>query len=112
MSDILYDAFHLGGSCGYSQITVLDGTLKYNDETLAWHGDSPDYFYVQLPRINAQIMRVVRRIAPRLRKSFMFEEGSLYKIYKTGAVYKIYKIHRDGTMESSDSTFEDMVGVL
>lgn len=116
MSDILYDAFHLGGGgfCDAStQILVLGGTLRYNDEVLAWHdGDSKDYFYVQLPRIDAQITHIIRRIMPELRKNFWFEEGTLYKVYKTGTVYQIYKIHRDGTIESSDSTFEDMAGVL
>ncbi len=112
MSDVMYDVFHLGGG-GYcdahTEIVVLDGTLKYNDEILAWHGESPGYFYVQLPRIDEKMTRILRRIMPEHLKNYQFEEGTLYKIYKTGTVYKIY---RDGTMESSDSTFEDMVGVL
>ena len=108
----MYDAFHLGrgGYCDASaQTCVIDGVLRYDDETLAWHGDSPDYFYLQLPKINEQITRIVRRIMPESCKNFMFEAETLYKIYKHGAAYKI---HKDGIIESPDSTFEDMVGVL
>lgn len=112
MSDILYDAFHLGdgGYCdAHTEIVVLDGRLSYKDETLAWHGDSPDYFYVQLPKINPYIMRILRRIMPEPCKNFLFEEGALYKVYKRGAVYRV---DRSGTVEISNSTFADMAGVL
>lgn len=115
MSDKMYDTFHAesGGFCdAFAKILVIDGVLQYNDETLAWHGESPDYFYVQLPRIDEQITRIVRRIMPESCKNFLFEAGILYKVYKYGAAYRIYKIHRDGIVESPDSTFEDMVGVL
>ena len=102
MSDAVYTVFHEGGGyCNSSEhVWVSDRTLKYNDEVIAWHDGNPGYFYVQIPKVNAQIMRVLRKIMPESCKSFMFTEGTIYKIYLSG------------TIESSDLTFGDMNGIF
>lgn len=101
-SNVIYVIFHDGGGyCNSSEtIWISDGTLKYNGEVIAWHDDSRDYFYVQLQKIDAVVLRVLYKIMPEGHKDFIPETGMLYKIYMNGAI------------ESSDLTFGDMAGIL
>lgn len=101
-SNVIYVVFHEGGGyCESSKhIWISDGTLKCNDEVIAWHDGSKDYFYVQLPRIDAVVLRILYKIMPEGHKDFIPETGTLYKIYKSGAI------------ESSNLTFGDMNGIF
>lgn len=104
-SDVIYTIFHDGGGycCSSEHIWISDGTLKYKDEVIAWHEGSKDYFYVQIPRLSrmdAKVLRILRKIMPEGRKDFIPETGVLYIVHKSGAI------------EGSDLTFGDMYGIL